>query len=149
MRYLRLHRFRLALLLGLLALTICGISQNQLSSNVLTAALSDAGAHNTHDHPMSGHFMPDGTYMPGPMAGHADDGSHDGGHTHKGHADCAVCGVVAAMAGFTVPVVDVLKIPEIFAVPADARRENPVHVRGARAPYASRAPPGLTESVAA
>jgi len=144
---------RLGLLwLGLLALTAGGLMQNQLARDVVVATLND------HQHPgaSGGHFMPDGTYMAGPMhGGHGDhqaaahDGHHgdhsdhhsQGGHTHKGHADCDVCGLVASMAALSVPVLDTIVLPEVFAAPPSAYALGNIHTRALYAPYASRAPP--------
>jgi len=146
MRFLRLRRFGFVFWLGLLALTVSGVAQNQLSKDALVAALTAAGAD-----PASGHFMPDGTFMSGPMpahAGHAhaghdhgDHASHDGGHTHRGHADCSVCGVVAAMAALTLPVSDVISVPHARAVNVPWTLHPDVLGKRVRAPYLSRAPP--------
>jgi len=150
MRFLRLRRFGLAFWLGLLALTASGVAQNQLSKDALVAALTDAGADQA-----SGHFMPDGTFMPGPMPGpmpghaghahaghdHGDHASHDGGHTNRGHADCSVCGVVAAMAALTLSVSDVMSVPHARAVNIPWTIHLDVLGKRVRAPYLSRAPP--------
>jgi len=131
-----LHRLGFALWLGLLALSASGVAQNQLSFNVLDAALKGPA--------VAGHIMPDGTFMAGSMA-HGDHGeSQDGaGHTHKGHADCSMCGVVAAMAALTVPVLDTFATPDAFAVPVSADIAHRVLSKTSHAPYASRAPPSL------
>ena len=123
-----LHRLGFALWLGLLALATSGVAQNQLSLNVITATLSGPEQ-------AAGHYMPDGTFMAGSM-----DASHDG-HTHKGHADCALCGVVASMAAVTVPVLDAVFVPDIFSTPPHIVATSFAELGAAFAPYASRAPP--------
>lgn len=131
-----LHRLGFELWLGLLALSASGIAQNQLSFNVLDAALKGPA--------VAGHMMPDGTFMAGSMvhADHAD--SHNGsGHTHKGHADCSMCSVVATMAALTVPMLDAVIVPDVFAVPVSWDIAHTVLSKTAYAPYASRAPPSL------
>ena len=142
-----LHRLGFAFWLGLLALTAGGVAQNQLFTNVLIAKLAEAGGR-----PAGGHFMPDGTYMAGPMHGAPSTGMESGtpetadassGHTHKGHSDCTVCGAVAAMAALSVPILNTIKIPDIIAPSLDGTSERTLLPRSPRAPYASRAPPTL------
>ncbi len=131
-----LRRFGLALGIALLALTAGGVAQNQLSSSVLLATLHAAPGHD-----MPGHIMPDGTFMAGPMGAH-DTPSQDG-HTHKGHADCALCGVVASMAAVAVPAFDTVIVPDVFATPVSWRVVPQRLADAPYAPYASRAPPPL------
>jgi len=76
------------------------------------------------------------------MASHADHPVQDG-HTHKGHADCAMCGVVASMAALSVPVLDALLVPETFAKPSSPAPAQSFVMDRAYAPYSSRAPPQL------
>jgi len=140
---LRLHRLGFALWLGLLALTASGVAQNQLSTNVLVAALDTAAGRAP-----AGHYMPDGTFMAGSMSGmsHADhhsDSPDAGGHTHKGHADCSMCGVVASMAALSVPVLDAILVPDVFAKSLSKPGARSVVVGRHYAPYSSRAPPHL------
>jgi hypothetical protein len=139
---LRLHHFSFALWLGVLALAVSGVAQNQLSSNVVVAALQSAGG-------AGGHFMPDGSFMAGPMGGadhahHHSDGPDGGGHTHKGHADCSVCGVVASMAALSLPVLATVSLSDIFAKPPSWRTARAVFTAAPYAPYASRAPPHIS-----
>jgi len=157
MRFARLHRIGLALWLGLLALTASGLAQNQLSTNVLRAALAghshDSQAHEGHHdhggnaHASGGHFMPDGTYMAGPMHGAAQPDA--GGHTNKGHADCNMCGAVAAMASISVPVADTVIVPRVFDERRLQLRVASIIPRALYAPYASRAPPLTAPNTAA
>ena len=128
-----LHRLGFALWLGLLALSVSGAAQIQLSQNVINATLTDS-------HGDGGHYMPDGTYMAGPMHDHGADSQ---GHTHKGHADCSLCGVVASMAAIAVPVLDAFVVPESFRAPAPSILAQAFYTKATRAPYASRAPPHL------
>jgi hypothetical protein len=135
----RLHRLGFALWLGLVALTASGIAQNQLSTNVLVAAVTEGGQ-------SASHVMPDGSVMAGSMAhgSHAHDHQADAsGHSHKGHADCTLCGPVAAMAAFMVPVADVIPLPRVFATPGPIATAHITFFSAPRAPYASRAPPIL------
>lgn len=132
-----LHRLGFALWLGLLALSVSGTAQTQLSLNIINAALTDT-------HAAGGHYMPDGTYMAGSMHTHgSDDGADSQGHTHKGHADCSLCGLVASMAAITVPVLDAVLMPEAFAAPVSAIASRAIYAKALHAPYASRAPPHL------
>ncbi len=139
MRLLRLRRFGFAIWLGLLALTAGGVAQNQLSSNVLTAALSDTSGHTEHHHAAAGHVMPDGSFMPGEMPA----ASHSGGHTHKGHSDCTMCSAVAAIAGLTVAVIAILPTVDVHAVTKDHAAVDVVLAAASPAGYSSRAPPTL------
>jgi hypothetical protein len=123
--------------LGLLALVASGTAQHQLSFNVLDAALKN------HTHEAAGHYMPDGTFMAGPMHGDHTDASEDGGHTHKGHADCNMCGAVAAMASLTIAATTLILPPPMIGDPHAPTLTSVVIVRRNHAPYASRAPPSL------
>jgi len=132
-----LHRLGFALWLGLLALTVSGTAQTQLSLNVINAALTD-------NHAAGGHYMPDGTWMAGSMHGGSHEhGPDDQGHTHKGHADCSLCGLVASMAAITVPVLDVVIVPDAFTIPPAVARPQSFTAAAGYSPYASRAPPQL------
>jgi hypothetical protein len=140
----RFLRFGLVLWLGILALAVGGIAQTQLSTNVVVAALSGSASH--HDATAGGHYMPDGTFMAGSMDSaqhdHADH-ANTGGHTHKGHADCVVCGPVAATASLTLAADVIILLPDAFAQPSSS---TAVHFKLPAAPrpaYASRAPPAL------
>lgn len=126
-----LHRLGFALWIGLLALSVSGTAQTQLSLNIINAAIA----------PETSHIMPDGTYMAGSMHDH---GADQQGHTHKGHADCSLCGLVASMAAISVPVQGAVISPDVLTVPAHARYSQAVAARALHAPYASRAPPSLT-----
>ncbi|MBX7200499.1 MAG: DUF2946 family protein [Rhodospirillaceae bacterium] len=137
MRFQGLPRAFFALWLALAALAANAFEQRALGFNVIaaTAEAAPTGA-------LAGatHVMPDGTVMAGPM-GHAHE--TPGGHTHKGHADCELCGFIADMAAFTLASLTVLpQPPETFAgyVPA---APNAQRSAAARPPYASRAPPSL------
>lgn len=156
-----LNRFGFAFWLGLLALTVSGVAQTQLSLNVVEASLTDShGAHgHSHDHGVAaheaaagGHYMPDGTYMAGPMPGmsdahdhteatHAADPARSGGHTHKGHADCIMCSLVATMASLTQPAPVAVVTPETLPAPILLISEQEIVRTTPRGPYASRAPP--------
>jgi hypothetical protein len=142
-------RCGLSFWLGLLALLVSGLAQNDLSRNVIEVALAASpqnGGGHSHDHSSGGHFMPDGTWMAGGMGGAAhNDGYTDpaknGGHSHKGHADCVLCGPLAAMASFTSPPPILLKLPEVRVITVYRSGESKFLLAAPRAPYASRAPP--------
>ncbi len=145
---LRKLRCGIAFLLGLLALMVSGLSQNDLSANVLAAALTETAnpdtAHNGQH--AAGHYMPDGTWMAGDMGGtaHCDehtDPAKNGGHSHKGHSDCVLCGPLAAMAAFTYPPLVLLTLPDARAITVYRSAEHDVVLAATRAPYSSRAPP--------
>ncbi len=90
--------------------------------------------------------MPDGTWMAGAMghAAHSDeytDPAKNGGHSHKGHSDCVLCGPLAAMASFTQPPPVILELPEVSVVTAYRSAEREIVLAAQSAPYASRAPP--------
>jgi hypothetical protein len=133
----RLSRFALALWIAVLALTAGAVEQQQLASTVIAVTLAEAGGHAV------GHYMPDGTYMAGSMASAAEShaGHEAGGHTHKGHADCEVCGTLAAMAGFTLPVIGGIIFPPRFTLPPNVTAVAALAIARPPAPYASRAPP--------
>lgn len=135
-----LRRLRLTFWLGLLALMASGAAQHQLSFNVLDAALSN------HSH-VAGHYMPDGTFMAGAMHGDAHEGHTDpaqaGGHTHKGHADCNMCGTVAAMAAFTLSTPLAVPPPSLVGEAQAIALTSVFLIRREHVPYASRAPPSL------
>jgi len=134
---------------GLLALLVSGLAQNDLSRNVLDAALTDLSHHgsaHTRDHASGAHYMPDGTWMAGEMGGaaHGDeytDPAKDGAHSHKGHSDCVLCGPLAAMAAFTHPPLVLLVLPEACAISVYHSAEREIVLASLHAPYASRAPP--------
>ena len=145
---LRKLRCGIAFWLGLLALTVSGLGQNDLSINVLNAALTDIANPDPdhHGQHVSGHYMPDGTWMAGDMGGmaHCDeytDPAKNGGHSHKGHSDCVLCGPLAAMASFTQPPPVLLELPEVSVVTAYRSAEREIVLAAQSAPYASRAPP--------
>lgn len=135
--------------LGLLALMVSGLAQNDLSINVLNAALTEPhhdGSAHSHEKAAAGHYMPDGTWMAGDMGGmaHCDeytDPAKNGGHSHKGHADCVLCGPLAAMASFTQPPPVLLVLPDASVITAYRSAERNIVTTASRAPYASRAPP--------
>ena len=130
-----------AIWLAIAALTTNGFAQQQLGFDVIAATAAGDSTHSAV------HVMPDGTVMAGVMAGsmaHAAGDSHaTAGHTHKGHADCDICGVVADMAGFTLTTLAILPLPPerhagfIPATPDTQART------AAAPPYSSRAPPVL------
>ena len=135
-----LRRLRLTFWLGLLALMASGTAQHQLSFNILDAALTN------HSH-VAGHYMPDGTFMAGSMHGeaHADhtDTPQNAGHTHKGHADCNMCGAVAAMAAVTLSTPLAVPPPAVIIETHVVALNSVLRIRREHAPYASRAPPSL------
>lgn len=144
---LRKLRCGIAFWLGLLALTVSGLAQNDLSTNVLIASLADAAnpdaAHHGH---ASGHSMPDGTWMAGDMGGMPDrheynDPATNGGHSHKGHSDCVLCGPLAAMAAFTQPPPLLLILPDASVITPYRSVERDFVMSALRTPYSSRAPP--------
>lgn len=128
MRFQGFSRAFFAFWLAIAALTVNAVAQRELGFAVIAATAEDAGFH----------IMPDGSRMAGSM-GHAHDST--GGHTHKGHADCDLCGLVADMAAFTPASVTLLpQPPEVYAgysQPAPQAR----HFAAPSPPYASRAPP--------
>jgi hypothetical protein len=134
-----LRRLGFAAWLGLLALTASGVAQNQLSTNVLVAALTTDAS--------GGHMMPDGTYMAGKMAQadhqHGDHHAPADGHTHKGHSDCTMCSTVAAMAGLSVSVIATLPAVQTYAVLKDRIAADAIVAASSPASYSSRAPPTL------
>jgi hypothetical protein len=122
----RLRRSILALWLGVLTLAVSGIEQTQLTNNVMVAVAADADS-------------------PATLAAHpANCPMHNtGGHTHKGHADCALCGGLAALTAVTLPVLILAPAPQELA---EASRIDvpPASVLGLCAsPYSSRAPPSV------
>jgi hypothetical protein len=119
-----LRHFGFAVWLGAIALAASGIQQGQLSANVVTAAIDDAAMMAKMGHDMAHHHGA-------------------GGHTHKGHADCEVCGVVAALAFVTIPVAALVPAPQLFALAPNTFTAQFTLPATRSAPYASRAPPTL------
>ena len=120
-----------ALWLAIAALGANAVEQRELGFAVIAATAQDAA---------TSHIMPDGTVMAGPM-GHSHDHDKAGGHTHKGHADCDLCGLVADMAAFTPAALVVFPLPpEGFAAFVLAAPGTQVSA-AASPPYSSRAPP--------
>jgi len=144
------RRLGFAAWLVAIALIASAAAQNQLSINVIEATTeraaaplpADPHAHH-HDHVQHMAAAPAAMPMaPAPMpAGH--DHHAPGGHTHKGHADCAVCGAVAAMAALTLPATLVVDVPTDFARPANLTHAEFVRRSARYALYISRAPPTL------
>ncbi|TAK99624.1 MAG: DUF2946 domain-containing protein [Rhodospirillaceae bacterium] len=122
----RLRRSIIALWFGVFTLAVSGVEQNQLAANVMVAATTDAGVSvGSTIHP-------------------ADCPMHNaGGHTHKGHADCAICGSLAALTAVTLSAAVVpLAPPELAdASPIDIPRTSVLDLRPS--PYSSRAPPSV------
>lgn len=150
-----LRHIGIAFWLALLALTVSGVAQTQLGVNVVAAALTSSHSSSNGHHAHSGnagHYMPDGTFMAGGMPGvetasvprhQGADPAQEGGHTHKGHADCILCGLVATMASLTQPPPVLVALPGALPAPLLVFREREVvHVAALR-PYSSRAPPRL------
>lgn len=128
--------------IGLIAVAAINLAQTQLSSNIIVAALSGERQHGAS----GGHTMPDGTFIAGPMLGQIDcrapqDESDAGGHTHKGHADCQVCGAVAAMASLSAASAQSLRLPDLFCAPPPLIGRMVFIAAPAATPYAPRAPP--------
>jgi hypothetical protein len=124
--------------LGLLALVASTFQQAELAYNVVNVAVQEAGSshHGTHAY----HVMPDGTVM---ADGAMDASATAGGHTHRGHADCKLCGVEAALSFVT------FSLPPVVPRPAAIARRMPQDVSQAltsgwaTAAYSPRAPPSL------
>jgi hypothetical protein len=122
-------------------------AQNQLALNVVEATTeravapavsADPHAHHRNHAQHTDHTATAPAPAPASHAHHAP-----GGHTHKGHADCALCGVVATMAALTLPSTVLFNLP---AEPAQARplsHVDIVRIAGRHTPYSSRAPPVL------
>jgi hypothetical protein len=119
----RLRRAVVAVCIAAAALVGSGVEQLQLSQNVMAATVAEAGAPS----------------MQAPCPDHV--AAHAGGHTHKGHADCAICGTLAFLAAFTLPLAATPVPPApVYDSPAPARGAvRPVAVSAL--PYRSRAPP--------
>lgn len=140
-----LFRLGIALWLGIITLAANAFEQQQFSANVITVQLAGLGNRHT-----GFHVMPDGTVMAGDMSADTrpslgeNQAPDAGGHTHKGHLDCHVCGTIAAMAAFTLPILAVAPLsPAIFAFVPHARYTAPLQA-AYYTPYSSRAPPVST-----
>jgi hypothetical protein len=129
LRAMNLKRLRhsiLAIWLGLFTLTVISVQQLQLSTDVVAAAAADAQA-------------PGQT--PAVAAHHPDGCPNAGGHTHKGHADCKVCGVLAALTAVTLPVLLLPAPPSALASAAPVAAPVASRAGLPAAPYESRGPP--------
>lgn len=139
-----LRRLGFAAWLVAIALIANAAAQNQLALNVVEATNERAAApatpvdpHAHHDHAQ--HVAA----MQAPAQASHQHRAGPGGHTHKGHADCAVCGAVAIMAGLTLPAAIIFDLPRNFARPADPARAEIIRTAARYARYLSRAPPAL------
>ncbi|MCC6914434.1 MAG: hypothetical protein IT566_12090 [Rhodospirillaceae bacterium] len=138
----RLRRFGFAAWLVAIALIANAAAQNRLALNVVEAATersslpaAAANPHAHHDH---------AAHMAAMQAAEAAAHRHHagpGGHTHKGYADCAVCGAVAVMAGLTLPATIVFDVPRKFAQPSNVAPAAAVRLVARYERYISRAPP--------
>ena len=113
---------RLAARAGLLALLVNAFYPVPLTINVV-AALADEATR---------------LEAAGP---HAHPGPAKGGHTHRGHADCALCGAMGGLACFSLPPLEVLALPADFVGVAPAAVAVAASPIDAPAGYRSRAPP--------
>jgi hypothetical protein len=120
----QLRHSAIAIWLGLFTLAVIGLEQYQLAGNVMAAAVAEPHgatqlAHHTPDCPM-----------------------HDAaGHTHKGHADCAVCGVLATLAAVTLPTIAAPTVPRQVAESRPIAAPIVAAIGRPLAPYSSRGPP--------
>ena len=115
--------------LGLLALVFAGVQQQQLGTDVVAGAMADAQMLKTMGHTMA------------QMEQHQHH--QEGGHTHKGHADCAVCGATDAAAFVTVSVPAPV-LPPITTASVIYRPAQTFHLAAVfAASYSSRGPPIL------
>ena len=120
----RLRRSLFTLWFGIFTLAVSGVEQNQLAGNVMLAAVVDGGVH------------------VGPTVHPGDCPIHSaGGHTHKGHADCAVCGVLAALTAVTLPAIAVPILPRERAEASRGDLPMVLTIGLPPSPYNSRAPP--------
>lgn len=148
------RRFGLAAWLVAAALLGNAAAQNQLAVNVVAATTeraaqasadasaeaSDPHAHHAHHAGHHGTAAADAS----PPASHDHHAGHHGagGHTHKGHADCDVCGVVAVMAALTLPSAIIVATPPTALCPSGVRpADDFARVSPRYALYVSRAPP--------
>ena len=119
---------RLAFLIALFALVAGAIEQRALDVSVLWAA--------THDRVAGADDAPDMQGMPADCPMHAGNG-----HTHRGHADCALCGALGAISWIAAPPAIDLPPRDVFSRPRDIRAESLARPVGAPTPYAPRGPP--------
>lgn len=142
----RLRRFGFAAWLVAVALIANAAAQNQLALNVVEAATEQAAqppapadphAHHDHAQHMAAMAAAAQTQAHAAHQHHSDAG----GHTHKGHADCAVCGVVAVMAGLTLPAAIAFDIPRDFVRPGNVVSASAARIARRYERYISRAPP--------
>ncbi len=146
----RLRRLGFAAWLVAIALIANAAAQNQLALNVVDAATEQAapaaipaqttaGPHAHHDH--AAHMA--AMQAAAAQVEHAAHQHHagSGGHTHKGHADCSVCGAVAVMAALTLPATLVLDIPRDVVRSAEMAVASVIRTAARYERYNSRAPP--------
>ncbi|MGE3475122.1 MAG: DUF2946 family protein [Rhodospirillaceae bacterium] len=139
----RLRRLGFAAWLVAIALIANAAAQNQLALNVVEAATEQAAASATPVDPHA-HHHDHAAHMAAMQAAEAAAHQHHtgpGGHTHKGYADCAVCGAVAVMAGLTLPAAIVFDVPRTFAQPSNVAPATTVRLVARYERYISRAPP--------
>ena len=135
----RLRHSFAAIWLGLLALVASGLEQNQLNASILWAGIGESSAQSTTSVPVD-HTTSTASHAQ--MAMPADCPMHNmGGHTHRGHSDCALCGAQGALAAFThsAPIISITQIAAYTTVQFDQDRSRAVGTRTAS--YNPRAPP--------
>jgi hypothetical protein len=144
----RLRRSCLASLLGLLALLGNGVALTQLNGNVIWAVLAAMPAVEHHVAHPAGHHAEDHMDMADSAHGAAhpcpEKSSSNGGHTNRGHGDCALCGQAGALAAITLANAPPAPLPRLR--PVAVYDFYGVHLLSA-APalsYQSRAPPALS-----
>jgi len=124
-----------------IALIANAAAQNQLALNVVEAATVQATPAATPVDPHAHHHDHAQHMAAAKAAPHAAHQHHAGGHTHKGHADCALCGAVAVMAALTLPATIMMQNPREIVAQAVTIRAEHVALLAQYPPYSSRAPP--------
>jgi len=157
MSFTRLRRSVFATLLGLIALVGNGIALTQLNGNVVWASLHAAApsghhmdmaqgemAHSGHNMGQSAHGDTHPCHETATAAPQAHDTKSNSGHTNRGHADCAMCGPVGALAALTLtsapPSIGLLAPSQAHTVGVPATQTT----KHQPLSYRSRAPPVLS-----
>jgi len=134
------HSF-LAFWLGLLALGACGVEQYQLNGSVLWAAITEAGGSQLAHSPDHANVTGGAEFQVSPKMPADCPMRTAAGHTHRGHADCPLCGAEAALALFTFAVIVLFFGPAVSPQPPWAFEAIAASDHSTPSPYRSRAPP--------
>ena len=128
----KLSRSLFALWLGVFALAAAGLEQNQLAASVQWALVNEASQTPAAAADAADAAMPANCPM-----------RQSGGHTHRGHSDCPICGAEMALAALILPSITTVYLSGVAAPTGPPAEPIVLHQRRTPSAYASRAPPPI------